>query len=109
MVNGYFHGISYKPTTTLGPNFPNGYTVTVTADVSGASLLTLATPTTVAWSYYPRVAVCSSSGGPIYSGPTSSGSGVAIDRVPLVNDRVKIVIAAGGSSHFGTFYAYVGG
>lgn len=88
-LTGRVHAISYVKT-----DFAVGVDFTITADVSGQSLWT---DTNIDASETVRPVLAASIGG--------TGAASTLTEVPvvLVNERVKIVIAAGGSTKTGTF------
>lgn len=94
-ISGYIQEIAYVKT-----DFTNGVDFTITAEATGETLwtqLNVDATATVA----PRQPTHSTAGvASLYA-----GGGTAVnDRIALGRDRVKIVIAAGGATHVGTFH-----
>lgn len=88
-LTGRVHAVGYAKT-----DFADGVDFTITADVSGQSLWT---DTNINASETVRPVLAASIGG--------TGAASTLTEVPvvLVNERVKIVIAAGGDTKTGTF------
>lgn len=81
-------------------DFPDGVDFTITAEATGETLWAQSdvnASVTVA----PRQATHTTAG--VAAAYASGGSGV-LDKIGLANDRVKIVIAAGGDTKTGTFH-----
>lgn len=81
-------------------NFDNGSTFTITAEATGETLWNESAVNASA-TRAPRQATHSTAGvAALYA-----GSGTAVnDKIALVNDRIKIVIASGGNVTSGTFH-----
>lgn len=100
VANGFIHSIRYVKT-----DLDNGSDFTITAESSGAAVLT-ATNVSASATYYPRAAtVDTSNAASLYA---AAGQAVN-DRIPVANERVKIVVAQGGNTKTGAFHVYVGG
>lgn len=81
-------------------DFADGVDFTITAEATGETLWAqndVNASVTVA----PRQATHTTAG--VAAAYASGGSGV-LDKIGLANDRVKIVIAAGGNTKTGTFH-----
>ncbi len=80
--------------------FADGSTITITAESTGETLWTEAAVNASA-TRAPRQATHSTAG----AASLYAGSGTAVnDKIAIVNDRIKIVIASGGSVKSGTFH-----
>jgi hypothetical protein len=96
-VNGVIHSIAYSISTS--DKIESTGTVTITGEETGRSIFSLAL-STGAWEYSPALGVTDSTGGAV----TNSHIGI-----PVANERVKVVIAGGGSENAGTFTIYTQG
>lgn len=98
-VTGRILAIRYKPGT-----LDTGADLTITADATGAAIITLTNAGTSNVSYYPRVQVH----GPTGAALTYDGTRT-INEPPFVsNERIKIVVAQGGNALTGTITFLVG-
>lgn len=97
-VTGRVLGIRYVKDT-----FDNGIDFTVTAEATGEAIM-VGTDVNATATFYPRVGVTDATG----AAATTDGTRLLRDCVYLSNDRVKIVIAAGGDTKAGTFIVIVG-
>lgn len=106
-------GTGYTPTVTgeilaivyTKSNYTDGVDFTITGEGSGIPIWTgsnVNATTTVA----PRQATHGTDG---VAAVYASGGSAVNDRIPVAKERIKIVVASGGSSHAGTFDVYVGG
>lgn len=81
-------------------DFADGVDFTITAEATGETLWTQSDVNASA-TVAPRQATHTTAG--VAAAYASGGSGV-LDKIGLANDRVKIVIAAGGNTKTGTFH-----
>lgn len=86
--SGYIQAIQYVKT-----DFADGVDFTITADVTGESILAL-TDQNSATIVRPRAATHSTAG---VASVYASGGTAVNDRIALGRDRVKVVIAQGGN------------
>lgn len=99
VVTGRLLAIHYVKT-----DFTDGVDFTITAEATGESLWT-DTNVNAAESVYPRAPTHDGVGAArLYA---AGGTAVA-DAIGLANDRVKIVIAAGGAAKTGAFHIVLG-
>lgn len=97
-VTGLLSQIRYVKPASGG--FDNGSTITITAESTGETLWTEANVNASA-TRAPRQPTHGTDG----TAALFAAGGTAIDdRIALVGDRVKIVIAAGGNAKNATFY-----
>lgn len=81
-------------------DFSDGSTFTITSEATGETLWTESAVNASA-TRAPRQATHSTAG----AASLYAGSGTAVnDKIAIVNDRIKIVIASGGSVKSGTFH-----
>lgn len=92
-LSGYINAIQYVKT-----DFANGVDFTITADATGESILAL-TDQNSSVKHFPRAATHSTVG---VASVYASGGEAVNSRIALGADRVKIVIAQGGSAKTGT-------
>lgn len=100
-VSGKVHQLRYVPGTALD----TGADFTVTGETTGVAILTAADIGTSAVTWQPRqptVAVGDASAS-LYAG---SGEPVE-DRVAVAVERIKLVVAQGGSAKTGTLYVWI--
>ena len=103
VADGFVHSIRYVKDGTTP--LDNGSDFTITAEQSGAAVLT-ATNVAASATYYPRAAtVDTSNAAALYA----AGGAAVNDRIPVAGERVKIVVAQGGDTKIGRFHVYVGG
>ncbi len=81
-------------------DFDNGSTITVTSEATGETIWTEANVNASA-TRAPRQATHSTAGA---AALYAAGGAAVNDKIALANDRVKIVIAAGGNVKSGTFH-----
>ncbi|KRA42104.1 hypothetical protein [Devosia sp. Root635] len=93
-ISGYIESVQY-----VKDDFTDGVDFTITAEATGENIWT-DTNINASETVRPRAPTHSTAGvAALYA-----GSGTAVnDRIALGRDRVKIVIAAGGDTHSGTF------
>lgn len=84
-------------------DFATGVDLTITAEGTGQAILTL-TNQDSSGIWYPRAQVHGATG----SGLTFDGTNVVAEPVPVVNERIKVVVAQGGSGKTGTVQILVG-
>lgn len=102
-VTGFVQAIRYVKDGTTP--YSNGVDVTVTAESSGLAIVTLTDLNATATSY-PRAATSDVAG----AASLYASGGVAVnDKIPVADERVKIVVASGGATKTGRFHVYVGG
>lgn len=95
VVTGKLSQIRYVKT-----DFDNGSTFTITSEATGETLWT-ETGVNASATRAPRQATHSTLG----AAALYAAAGTAVnDKIALANDRVKIVIAAGGATKSGTFH-----
>ena len=95
VVTGKLSQIRYVKT-----DFDNGSTITITAEATGETLWTEAA-VNASTTRAPRQATHSTAG----AAALYAGAGTAVnDKIALADDRIKIVIAAGGNVKSGTFH-----
>lgn len=102
---------SYTPTVTgciqaihyIKNDYSNGVDFTITAEATGEAIWS-ATDANATTSVYPRAATHSTAGA---ASLYASGGTAVTGPIFLANDRVKIVIAQGGSTHTGTFHVVI--
>jgi hypothetical protein len=97
-VTGRILGIRY-----VKNNFDNGHDFTVTLESSGESVM-VGTNVDASASFYPRIGVTDAAG----AAATLDGTRLARDYVVAAQDRVKIVVAAGGNAKSGAYHVIVG-
>src|SRR4051812_17363392 len=93
-VTGYLSQVRYSKT-----DFSNGVDFTITAEATGETLWA-ENDVNASATRAPRQAVHSTAG--VASLYAAAGTAVQ-DRIALVSDRIKIVIASGGDTKSGTF------
>lgn len=92
-LSGLLHSIQYVKT-----DYADGVDFTITSEATGLTLWTEANVNAAA-TKLPRTATHTTAG----VAATLDGTVAALDKVALSRDRVKIVIAAGGTSTTGSF------
>lgn len=95
-LRGYLVALFYKPGT-----LETGADLTVTAETSGAPILTKVNLGTGNSFLYPRALPtnANSATGPLGTVPS--------ERIPLVNERIKVVVAGGGNALTGSIEAVI--
>lgn len=78
---------------------------TITGDVTGASIITITNIGTSSIEYLPRAATCDAAGA---ASLYASGGTAVTSPVTLANERIKIVVAQGGTSKVGTLHFVIG-
>lgn len=98
-LNGLLHAIHYVRDST-GTALSTAMGLTITGEESGITFLSMSPfNSTVDVTFMPR--------GPIHlstAGTTAAGA----DRLPLANERLKIVASSGGAAKSGVFRFFVG-
>jgi hypothetical protein len=84
-------------------NFSDGVGFTVTLEGTGETLWAEAT-VNVSATRAPRQPIHSTAG----VAATYDGTRASLDKIAIVNDRIKIVIASGGDTKVGTFHFVMG-
>lgn len=95
VVTGKLSQIRYVKT-----DFDNGSTITVTAEATGETLWTESNVNASA-TRAPRQATHSTAGA---AALYAAGGAAVNDKIALADDRIKIVVAAGGNAKTGTFH-----
>lgn len=100
-VTGFIHALRYVPhgSTPLDTNAD----VTITAEVTGAAILTITNIGTSALNLYPRAATASVANAAALYAATFPVN----DRIPVCEERIKFVVAQGADTKTGTFYVYL--
>lgn len=88
-LNGFLVEIKYTPGTIA-----TGATLTITGDSSGKPIMTKANAGTSTVWYYPRVPLNA-----VADGAAATG---ASEFIPIKNERIKVVVASGGSGGTGS-------
>lgn len=102
-VTGEIRQIRYVPDGT-NP-LDTGADLTITGETSGLVIATLSNIGTAAVQWAPRQATADVVGAAaLYA---SGGVGVN-DRIAIAGERIKVVVAQGGTSKTGTLYIWVG-
>jgi hypothetical protein len=94
VLRGYLVSLIYRPGTIL-----TGADLTVTAEISGAPILTKANLGTDNSYLYPRALPTNANS---LTGPLGT---VPSERIPLVKERIKVVVAQGGDTKTGSIEA----
>lgn len=110
-TDGAGAGVGYTPPVTgrvLGvryvkTDFADGVDFTITAEATGETILT-GTDVNASASFYPRPQVHDAAG----VGRTLDGMRTVGEPVAVAFDRIKIVVASGGSVKSGTFHVVMG-
>lgn len=102
-ATAYSEGIDYGRLSQIRyvkTDFDNGSTITITSEATGETLWTEANVNASA-TRAPRQATHSTAG----AAALYAGGGTAVnDLIAIANDRIKIVIVAGGNVKTGTFH-----
>lgn len=99
-LSGALHSIEYvKPGAA---SYTDGVDFTITDEATGKTLWT-ETNVNASKTCLPRVATHTTAG----VAATLDGTVAALDKLPLANTRVKIVLAQGGASKTGDFHILV--
>lgn len=101
-VTGRILGVHYVKDATTP--FTDGVDFTITVESTGEAVLTLTNQNASA-NFYPRVPVDDEAGADALF---AAGGTKLRDAVVVANDRVKIVVAAGGDTKNGTIIVIVG-
>lgn len=94
-VNGHIEAIIY-----VKGDFDNGSTMTVTGELT-ATAIWAESAVNASAIRYPRAATCDTVGA---ASLYAAGGEPVETRIPIADERVKIVIASGGATKAGTFY-----
>jgi len=98
-VHGHVHAIRYVKT-----DYADGVDVTITGETSGIPILTI-TDMNASATYLPRAASCDI----VAAASLYAAAGEPVeDKIPIANERIKLVVASGGVSTSGTFHIWVG-
>ncbi len=95
-LRGYLVALNYYPGTLV-----TGADLTVTAETSGAPILTKVNMGTGNSNLYPRALPTNANS---LTGPLGT---VPSERIPLVNERIKVVVAQGGNTLTGSIEAII--
>lgn len=102
-VSGYVSAIRYVADATSP--YDNTADFTITAEQSGAAVITTANVAASA-TYLPRAAtVSTANAAALYA----AGGAAVNDLIAVAQERVKIVVAQGGNAKTGRFYVYIEG
>jgi hypothetical protein len=102
--NGLVQAIVYTIDGTSP--YANGVVITVTGAKSGLTLWSETLATNASKTRYPRAATQATDGtAALYA---SAGTAV-LDKIPLADEGIKVVIASGGATKVGSFRFLVGG
>lgn len=98
-VTGHVHSVRYVKT-----DYADGVDMTITGETTGIAIVTL-TNYNASGTVYPRAGTHDTTG----TAALYAAGGTAVnDQIPVVNERIKIVVAQGGATKSGTFYVTVG-
>lgn len=97
-VAGKIHSLHYVKT-----DFADGVDFTITAEVTGESILAKSDVNASAV-FYPRAATHTQAG---VAALYASGGTAVSDKIAIASDRVKITIAQGGNAKSGAFHILV--
>ena len=100
VYSGFIHAIRYA--TGTASNIATVATLTITPELSGLDILA-DTNTSVSHTAYPRCTINTTGGVAL---GLSSGQ---FDRVPLGQERVKVVVSQGGATKNGTLILMIEG
>ena len=96
--HGNIHAIRY-----VKDDYIAGIDVVITGETSGIAILSV-TDMDDSATYFPRAATCDvNAAASLYA---AAGEPVE-DRIPIANERIKIVVAFGGDTKTGTFHIWV--
>lgn len=100
-LSGLLHSIEYVKDAGANP-FANGVDFAITDEVTGKTLWT-ESDVNASKTCLPRAATHTTAG----VAATLDGTVAALDKLPLANTRVKIVVAQGGDTKVGAIYVFV--
>ena len=103
VVNGRVMSVRY---VVDGTNpLATGGSVTVTGETTGLPIIAISAIGTTSTQFYPRAATCdTSAAASLYA----AGGTAVTDKITLAGERIKVVIASGGTSKVGTLYFTIG-
>ena len=101
---GVVHAIRYVPDGSSP--LDTGADITVTTNESGLPIVTITNLGVSATQFYPRAATADIVGA---ASLYAAGGEPVEDRIPVAEETIKIVVAAGGNVKQGTFHVYVEG
>ena len=102
-VNGEIRQITYTPDGSSP--LDTGADLTITGETTGMAIATLTNIGTAAVSWAPRLATHTILG----AAALYAAAGVAVlDRIAMSNERIKVVVAQGGTSLKGQLSIWVG-
>ena len=96
--HGNIHAIRY-----VKDDYVAGIDVVITGETSEIAILSV-TDMNASATYFPRAATCDVSAAASFY--AAEGEPVE-DRIPIANERIKIVVASGGNTKTGTFHIWV--
>lgn len=103
-VFGVVLAVRYVPDVTSP--LDTGADITITAEQSGLPILTITNLGTSAVQSYPRAATATVlNAAALYA----AGGTAVLDRIPVADEAVTVVVADGGNAKLGTFYLYLEG
>lgn len=105
-INGLVHQISYTRSTAP---FSSTASLTFTGEGTSQAIFAL-TASTASWVYFPRSRAIVDTTGDVIN-PTSAASTDSnnMDKIPIVNERIKVVVAETTVNQTGTVTIYVEG
>jgi len=102
-VTGEIRQIRYVPDGSIP--LATGADLTITGEVSGVPIATLTDIGTSPANWAPRQATHSTAGA---AALYASGGTAVNDRIAIASERIKVVVAQGGTSKTGTLYIWAG-
>jgi len=98
LLTGKIHAIRY-----VKDDYADGIDVAITGETSGIAILTVTDMNATA-TYLPRAATCDI----VAAASLYAAAGEPVeDRIPIANERIKIVVSSGGDTKSGTFHIWV--
>jgi len=98
-VTGFVHAITYVPGT-----FATGADLVFTGNTSGIAIVTVTNLGTSAVTIAPRLATATvANAAALYA---AAGTAV-LDRIPVYDEAIKVVMTDGGNAATGTFHIYI--
>lgn len=100
VVNGFVQAVRFVDT-----DLDDGGDITITCDESGAAIVTLTNQASTA-TVLPRAATHDVAG----AASLYAAAGEPVEAlIPVADERIKVVVAAGGNTKTATLHIYVGG
>lgn len=105
-VNGLIHSINYTTGTTV---FSSSANIAITGEGSGQTIFTTLAAA-ASWVYYPRSRAIVDTTGDVIN-PTSAGGSESNteEKIPIVDERIKVVVTNTTAAQDGTVTVYVEG